>query len=72
MGANTHSNCADGGGFAMGYNPDMDYGWKPTAGNGSSRETHPLLGLHFFKGLSFRLPHRSEDKDHGSHGGKRV
>jgi hypothetical protein len=26
--------CASAGGFAMGYNPDMDYAWKPPAGNG--------------------------------------
>jgi hypothetical protein len=38
MGANTHSNCAGGGGFAMGYNPDVDYWGTAAAENGSSRE----------------------------------
>src|ERR1039458_8089734 len=37
MGANTHSNCTGGGGFAMGYNPTVDYGGTAPAKNGSSR-----------------------------------
>jgi hypothetical protein len=57
----------------MGYNPDMEL-WMETAHRKRIQpgDAHLLLGLHLLKGLSFRLPHRTEDKDHGSHGGKGV
>jgi hypothetical protein len=44
--------CASAGGFAMGCNPHVDYGWKPPTGNGFSREFFISLPSMFDNGGS--------------------